>query len=347
MIKKKQIKEIKELLLQAKNPLFIFDHDPDGLSSFLILRRFINKGSWFSFTHNEKVSHQLLGKVEEQAPDLIILLDMAVINQEFADKISVPIIHIDHHAPINIKGKHYHYYNPRVNKDSDNRPTTHWAYQIAKQDQWIAAVGIISDWFIPDDHIEINKKYPDLLPKKIKSPGFAYFETEMGRLAQIFYFALSGKKEETIKCIQALLKVKSPYDILRQETPQGRLVYRYADKRCKKFNKMFQDAIEQKTKNKLFIYTYSYTKDSFSSLLSNKLIYMLPKKIIIVARVKEEVTIMSLRSKEIPIVNILLDALEGLDGFGGGHPHACGSKINNDDFPIFIERFKESLKKVK
>ena len=44
MLTKKQIKEIKEHLDKAQNPIFFFDNDPDGLCSFLLLQRYCEKG---------------------------------------------------------------------------------------------------------------------------------------------------------------------------------------------------------------------------------------------------------------------------------------------------------------
>ena len=44
MLTQKQIKEIREHLDKAQNPLFFFDNDVDGLTSFLILQRYIGSG---------------------------------------------------------------------------------------------------------------------------------------------------------------------------------------------------------------------------------------------------------------------------------------------------------------
>ena len=44
MLTQKQIDEVREHLDKAQNPLFFFDNDNDGLTSFLLLRRFIDRG---------------------------------------------------------------------------------------------------------------------------------------------------------------------------------------------------------------------------------------------------------------------------------------------------------------
>ena len=43
MIPKKKLEELKDILQKAKNPLFFHDDDPDGLASFLLLRKFKGK----------------------------------------------------------------------------------------------------------------------------------------------------------------------------------------------------------------------------------------------------------------------------------------------------------------
>jgi nanoRNase/pAp phosphatase (c-di-AMP/oligoRNAs hydrolase) len=40
-----------------------------------------------------------------------------------------------------------------------------------------------------------------------------------------------------------------------------------------------------------------------------------------------------------------LKALEGLEGFGGGHEKACGANIKLKDFDMFVERFGELVEK--
>ena len=44
MLSEKQVKEIREHLEKAQNPLFFFDNDQDGLCSFLLLQRYIGRG---------------------------------------------------------------------------------------------------------------------------------------------------------------------------------------------------------------------------------------------------------------------------------------------------------------
>ena len=47
----KQYEDIRRELDECKNPLFFFDDDDDGLTSFLILRRFLGRGRGVSGGH--------------------------------------------------------------------------------------------------------------------------------------------------------------------------------------------------------------------------------------------------------------------------------------------------------
>ena len=44
MIPESQLKEIKVALDKSENPLILFDDDPDGICSYLLLKRYMDKG---------------------------------------------------------------------------------------------------------------------------------------------------------------------------------------------------------------------------------------------------------------------------------------------------------------
>ncbi len=51
----------------------------------------------------------------------------------------------------------------------------------------------------------------------------------------------------------------------------------------------------------------------------------------------------SLRSTKTIINKILPKALNGLDGYGGGHEHACGGSVKKKDFTTFISNLKKLI----
>ena len=225
MIPETELQDIRDMLQKAQDPLFLFDDDQDGLCSFLVLWRFFKKGKGFPI--QGQLNDIVIQKIQQERADLIIILDKAVLEEHFVQAMSIPIIHIDHHEPLLIKASHYHYYNPRKERDTDNRPTSYWAYQVTKKDLWIAMIGIIGDWYIPGDLIkEFQKEYPDLIPVA-KHPGEIFFETEFGKLIRSFIFSLKGKSSERSQYIKILTRIESPYEILKQETARGKFIWKH------------------------------------------------------------------------------------------------------------------------
>ena len=334
---KKQYGEIKDELDNCKNPLYFFDDDPDGLSAFLLLYRYKKEGHGIIVKTHPKLDNRSISKVKEYDPDKIFVLDVAKLEQEFIDNAKRPVIWVDHHGPY--ERTSVKYFNPRIEKKEDNFPTTYLCYNVVKQDLWIAMVGCTADYYTPDFIEEFKKKYPDLMNNE-NLVGDIYFKTKVGILVKIFSFSLKGKPSDVMKNIKVLTRVQSPYEILNQETAQGKFIF----KRYEKINKMYQDLLEGATsdvgKGRFLVFIYEDSKMSFTGDLANELLHKYPEKIIIVGRRKEEDIRMSIRSKKTLIPKALEKALAGLEGYGGGHETACGANVNQRDFKEFINRMK-------
>jgi single-stranded DNA-specific DHH superfamily exonuclease len=348
MIPEEKLEEFKNILSKAKNPIFLYDDDPDGLASFLVLRKWVGKGLGIRASHvANKNSYALIEKIRYENPDVIVFLDMAVVEQGFIDAMPCTILHLDHHPPQRCIGSHYNYYNPRVYDTDSQKPTSYWAYKIAGENLWIAMVGIIADWYVPEFVNKFREQYPGYIQDVIPTPGHAYFDSKIGLLGKFFMFAMKGSKSEINKCVNTLIEIEKPEEILEQTTEKGQVVFNHAMKQKVSYDEILAEALEQHKnlhdnddKDPIFIYTYGTKENSFSSLLATELIHRINDKIIIVARVKEGETIMSLRSRSVSIPEKLSAALQGLHGRGGGHPLACGAGISNADYPLFLERFK-------
>ncbi|MDP3918576.1 MAG: DHHA1 domain-containing protein [Nanoarchaeota archaeon] len=350
MIPESELEEIRKELKLAKRPLFLHDDDPDGLSSYLILQKYIGRGKGMLFSHQNspELAHTFIRIIESENPDLIVILDIAKTSEEFIDELPCKVIHLDHHYPLKLTSKNYKYYNPRVHNDEDARPTCYWAYKITQENMWMSMIGCIADWHIPEFAEEFNKKYPGLLPEKYTSPGDIYFDSKLGDLSKSFTFLLKGTRHSVQKNIDALSKINDPFEILNETTESGKLIYKQFIKINKAYKSLLKDALdsheELHNKNhKIFLYNYVPMDYSFSSLLSTELIFRFPDKVIIIARVKDGTTILSLRSKTIKLPDKIKRALEGLHGHGGGHDYACGTGVKSSDFPIFIQRMTDMI----
>lgn len=345
MIKPKQISFVKEQLATAKNPLFFFDDDPDGLCSFLILYRINREGRGVVVKTAPKITELFLRKVNEHNPDKIFILDVPIVEQGFIDAAKKPIFWLDHHQPL--ERQNIHYFNPRLNQPDIYFPTSGIAYQVSQnpEDLWLAMAGCVSDYHLPDFKNEFLKKYPDLIKEK-STIEEAIYKEPIGKLARILFFLLKGNTSEVNKCIKILTRVKSPYEILNQQTSQGKYLY----KRFENVNNRYQPLLQlakkqaQKTKGPLLLFTYSEQTWSFTAELAGELLYLFPDKIVIIARKKSGEMKCSIRSKKIPISLILEKALVGIEGYGGGHELACGAAIKEHDWQQFLINFERELK---
>ena len=343
-ISDKDLKKIKKSIDDSEKPIFFFDDDPDGLSSFLLFYRYAKKGKGIIVKSSPMLKEEYAMKANEYYADTVFVLDKPLTTQEFVDGcISDNIIILDHHPVIKLKGVHY--FNPRLDDPRDNRPTSYWAYRVVNQDLWIAMVGIAGDWYFPPDLAPLFKKmYPDLLPEKITDPGEVLFDTTLGKLSRIFSFVLKGKSSEVMKAIKILTRVESPYEILNQETPRGKFIYKKYAKVEKEYEKLLSSAINSKQDDKIIVFTYPGKKMSFTGELSNELLYKFPERVNLVGREKSGFVRCSIRSRDYVLPLLLKKALVGIRGYGGGHDHACGASIKKDDFELFVDKFKEAVK---
>jgi len=342
MLTTKQIEEIRKELDECKNPLFFFHDDADGLSSFLLLYRYVKEGHGIIIKTTPNIDEKFLRKVEEYDPDKIFILDIALVEQEFIDKAKRKIIWIDHHEHQKRHGN-LKYFNPRTKDSKDNKPASFTCYQVVQQDIWIAMAGCIGDWYWPDFTNKFKKQYPDLLPKEIKKPEDALFETKLGKIIRMMEFSLKGKTSDALKSVKILTRIKSPYEIINKTTSQGRFISKRAEKIEKEYQELLEKALKVKSKDKILLFHYLAGKISFTKDLSNELIHRFPNKIIIVAREKSDEMKISIRGGKIIIPPILERSLQGIDGFGGGHEHACGANIKKKDFNRFIKSFKNQI----
>ncbi|MBL7147868.1 MAG: hypothetical protein ISS82_03520 [Nanoarchaeota archaeon] len=335
------LQEIKKLIEKSENPLIFFDDDPDGLCSYLLIKRYFDKGKGVFLKSSPELGEDYVKKVNEVCPDLIIILDKPKVSQDFVDKVNVPVIYIDHHTPFDVKGVKY--FNPRIKNPKDNRPVSYWCYKLVKHDLWVAMIGIIGDWCLANIK-EFSKKYKDLLPKKFDAPDTVLFDSKLGELVKIFSFILKGNTSDINRAINILTKIENPYEILEQKTARGNFIYKQAQKMKKEYEYLLEDIIENVDPNKRFIiYVYTTNKNSYTSMLSNELLHKFKDKIIIVGREKKDEIRMSLRSSKKKLPKAIEKSLEGLEGYGGGHEHACGSCIKKKDFNEFVRRLEKYL----
>jgi single-stranded DNA-specific DHH superfamily exonuclease len=340
MLTKKQIQEIKTHLENSQNPLFFFDNDPDGLCSFLLLRRFLGRGKGVA-VKGTPMTNEYFRKVRELEPDYIFILDKPIVAKDFYDdvwEINTPIVVIDHHeTEKSFVPEFVNYYNSFSKKKKSSEPVTFISYKIAnnRNDLWLAVVGCISDNYIPSFYKTFLKMYPDLGLNSKKAFDLLY-GSQIGKISQLFSAGLKDRTTNVLKMLKFLVNVKSPYEVL-EETNENSLMYGRFNELNKKYLELLSRA-KVNTGEKILFFKYS-GETSMTSELANNLSYHFPEKIIIVAYVKGESVNLSIRGKNIK--NKILELLNKIEtATGGGHDNAIGAKMSLKDLDKFVEDLK-------
>jgi single-stranded DNA-specific DHH superfamily exonuclease len=340
MLTDKQVKEVREHLEKAQNPIFFFDNDADGLSSFLLLRRFVDRGKGVAIKSFPELSVSYARKLYELNPDYVFILDKAAVSAAFLEevkKLNLPLVWIDHHNVT--KPEIENYYNPYYN-DKTSEPVSYLCYKIArkKEDLWIGIIGCIGDGFFPEFAEEFGKKYPELWGDNVKTASQALYTTEIGRIARILGFGLKDRTSKVVAMLKFLSSAQSPYEILDEEKSRSIL------QRFKQVNTKYAQLIDKARNlvkgNMLF---FQYGGDlSLSADIANELFFLFPDKVIVVAYIKGVKANISLRWVK-DIREVTIKAIQGLEGAtGGGHEHATGAQVAVEDLP----KFRENLMKL-
>ncbi|MDP2926152.1 MAG: DHHA1 domain-containing protein [Nanoarchaeota archaeon] len=346
MLDEKQIEEIKAHLDRAQNPLFFFDNDNDGLTSFLLLRRYIGRGKGVVIRSFPDLNISYYRKVVELRPDYIFILDKPIVSEDFIEKAkrdNLPVVWIDHHQVEKPLNDYINYYNP-INTDGNNEPVSYISYNITKrkEDLWLALIGNISDSFMPDFYSEFEKNYPELGKKNPNSAFDLLYNSEIGRIARILDFSLKDSLTNVVNMTKFMISVKGPMDVL-EENPKTKQIL----KRFNEINYRYQILMEKaraQSEGKVIYFQYGGNL-SLSASLANQLLYEYPGKIIVVVYISGDVANLSLRGGN-DIRTLTLEAISGIEGAtGGGHKNATGAKMSVSDLPKFKEKIEELVKK--
>ena len=345
MLTKKQVQEIKKHLERAQNPLFLFDNDLDGLCSFLLLRRYLDRGKGFPIKSAPDLTKEYLRKVHELNPDYIFILDKPRVSEDFfeeVEKINLPVVWIDHHQSEREKIPFFvNYYNPLYNRTKKNEPVTALCYQITnrKEDRWIALIGSIADKFLPDFYPEFRKENKELTIDS-KDSSEIYYNSEIGEIARMLSFSLMDRTTNVINTLKFLMRVKSPYDVL-EENNSTSSIHKRAKELYEKYKKLIEKAKKEAEESGKFLF-FKYGSDiSMSADIANRLIYLFPEKVIAVVRINDSRASCSIRGKNIR--GKVVKAIENIEGAtGGGHENAVGAQMRSGN----VEEFEKILREM-
>ena len=335
MISDKDLKKLKEGLDSSERPLFFFDDDCDGLTSYLIFKKYKGVGKGVIIKGKPIVEYRFSGKVIEYDADSVFILDKPMVEQSFLDNIPYSKYWLDHHEPQT--NTNVNYFNPRIKNNEDNSPTSYWAYKTVNKYLWLAALGTVADWSLVLKD-EIVKEYPDLLSKDVKTPDEALFNSNLGKLVKIINFNLKGSQKEISQSIKEFEKIETPYELLNNTSEASNHLIKKFDKINEKYVKLKNSVVNKD--DKVLVHHYD-DETSLTSDLANELSYENPDKIVVVGRVKNGKIMMSIRSQKLKIDDMVSSTAEQLGGYGGGHEHACGANIPFESLDVFVNKLKD------
>jgi single-stranded DNA-specific DHH superfamily exonuclease len=343
MLTQKEIEEIKDHLEKAQNPLFYFDNDQDGLSSYLLFRRFIERGNGIPIK-SSPLGLESYRRVDEFKPDYIFILDQPTVSKEFFEKLretNLPVVWIDHHENnLSEIPEWVNYFNPLYNETKSNEPVTALAYQVTqrKKDLWIAVLGCIADKYFPPFYSDFLIEYPDL-GLESNDAFDIFYGASIGKIARIVGSGLKDRTTLVMKMVRFLIKAKTPYEVLEEKIENNFFHKRFnlIDAKLKKF---FNKAKEEYNGKGFLFFKYA-GETSMSADIANRLSHEFEGIVVVVAFVKGVRVNLSIRGR-----GIREKVLELIKEFpfatGGGHEDAVGAQIDIDQ----LEEFREKLEKL-
>ena len=342
MLTNEQIVEIRQHLENAQNPVFFYDNDPDGMCSFVLLQKFIGRGKGVIIKSMPGLDASYFRKVEEFKADYVFVLDKPVIDQEFIDLVeraNIPLVIIDHHNVPEVKTKYY--YNTFYTSGK-SEPVSYLSYKISgkKEDEWIAAIGCVTDSFIPDFMEKFKEEHEDLIDYKYKTAFDILYNTKLGKIAMILSFGIKDSTTNVVAISKFLISAKNAEDILEENAKTKVFLSRYEEIN-KKYKVILKKSEDHITKDMIF---FGYSGDlSINQYVSNELFYRHPDKVIVTVYSKGSMANLSLRWKG-DIRTATVNAIKDIEGAtGGGHEHATGARMPTDKLPLFRENLEREI----
>ena len=327
------MERVREAISAASNPIVFFDDDADGIASFLLLQHVLGDTLYAPMKKRPNLGETLSELATQLGADLKIVLDVAVLEDVF---LSTPpqTVWIDHHDEQDPRGAIY--LNGSV-------PTSMLVYELFSGPKWIAAAGAVGDYHIPSFIEELRHEHPELVPSFERVEDLV-FSSPLGELALIFETCVKGTIREARRKLDVLRRIKDPEELLEGTTTEGIIIRRAYERDRAEYRGYLAEALEHaKGSEKLFVYRYAHSGHTFTAQLSNELAYTLPDHVVIVAAEYAGAYRLSIRSHARELPELLARALIGIEGSGGGHPHACGANVKSEDFERFLENLRREL----
>lgn len=343
----------------------IHDADPDGACSAVILSKMIERlrgkpadlhYSTRKFVRNS-VAPDVLKMLKSKKISKVIFTDLPV--HEGAESIKqlekqCEVLVIDHHTFFqDITSERAVLAMPQIladDVDPSKYPASKLAYDLANRHAnlddiaWIAGVGLIGDM--------AGSAWGDFLAQVFERQGLKpnpkdWFRTDLGRASELLLAAMVIDDKNTGYCYDALMKAKSPKDILKDK--KLTVLRKSLEKEISKWINLAPKLMHKEDKLKLIWYEFTpkyHVNSAVSTMLSLNPKYF-DFVIILVDKGKDIVRVSGrCQSQRIKMNELLKNAVKGLkDSAGGGHIPAAGAHFRPSDIQKFRQRIIEALTK--
>lgn len=329
MISSNVLLKIKNILLEAQNPVFLFDNDPDGICSAAILSINLEKGMFFPLKSINSLGEKEEKEILKINPDFLFVLDKPFFYESFFRKIrenKTKIVLLDHHEVENKR-----VYDFVFNSFPTSEPTSYIAQKIfnSKKTELLSLIGCLSDNFVPEFYDSFRKDYPELINFNSKSAFDLFYSSQIGKVCRILAYSIKNSNQKIIRILDFLVKIKGPYDILYENEKNY-----FMHEKFKEIESFIEKTISKIKISKKIVFLEYEGKYSLSSEISNKLSYLYPDKFIIVCYKKSDFCNVSLRGNgakkfALKIISLIKEST------GGGHENASGLRIPFEKFSLF------------
>ena len=156
-------------------------------------------------------------------------------------------------------------------------------------------------------------------------------------------FSLKGSLTDVKKRVSIFQKLEDPSEIINETTSRAKFIIKGINRFYQEYELLLKQVEQTESEGNLLIFTYPSTRNSYTSELSNEVYYRNQDKVVLIGREKNGEIKFSIRSAKINIAKILENALVNVKGYGGGHAHAVGGCVSQDDFDLFLENLKNQI----
>jgi len=352
----KYLKEAAEFLRDIKKTdgvVIVFNNDGDGICSCVLVSKLLEKkgcGRPYIISQPMPMDKNLVQRIKTSAPSKIIFLDLVVDQQEdVLKKVRglADVLIIDHHQiGRDMNGGNVTFFNPRFTKSDIYQSTSYCAYKVCseiediKEEIWISAVGIISDYETKDSMDIINEA-----KKKYSIDGRPY-DSFLGRIADMIPAARATKMLSCEQIVEMFLKTGDPERM--EKTHGGDKLVESLRVINTEIEDVMKDAEISARKDENVVSYSIKSRYNIDSIISTKLSEKHRDKLVMVWSIRDGKRYkISARNqdKNIGAGDVMKKACQGLRASGGGHEAAAGATVDSADWEPFMNNVRNLANK--